>query len=188
MVQICKVDGCTILTRKNRRTEYCPKHTRRLELYGNPLAGQRDFYNTRKRMPGYSSWVAAKSRCYNPKDKAYKHYGARGIIMCERWFNSSKVFLEDMGSRPVGMTLERLDVNGNYELSNCKWASWAEQRKNKRHYTYREKYTHCGKGHEWTFENTGNTRTGGRYCRECSKIHDNERRLKRLEAKKTANS
>jgi hypothetical protein len=79
----------------------------------------------------YSSWAAMKSRCLNPNDSRYKDYGGRGIKICDRWMDYRN-FLADMGSRPEGLTLEREEVNGNYELSNCRWATQKEQRANQR--------------------------------------------------------
>lgn len=79
----------------------------------------------------WNSWTAMKSRCTNPKNKAFKHYGGRGIQFCERW-GSFKNFLTDMGDRPEGKTLDRKDVNGNYTPSNCKWSTQSEQCINRR--------------------------------------------------------
>src|SRR5690606_25089373 len=62
----------------------------------------------------------------------YENYGGRGISVCDRWVESFENFLEDMGECPVGLTLERIDVNGNYEPSNCKWENRANQNYNQR--------------------------------------------------------
>lgn len=80
----------------------------------------------------YNSWKAAKARCHNPKHKKYKFYGGRGIKMCDRWFNSFEFFFEDMGERPIGLTLDRFpDMKGNYEPGNCRWATSEEQVRNR---------------------------------------------------------
>lgn len=81
--------------------------------------------------PTYQSWYAMTQRCGNPKRWQYKYYGARGIIICDRW-KSFENFHADMGDRPAGKTLDRIDCNGNYEPSNCKWSSTTEQSRNRR--------------------------------------------------------
>jgi hypothetical protein len=84
--------------------------------------------------PTYRSWKHMIQRCQNPNDKNFAHYGARGIEVCERWKTFSN-FFEDMGLRPEDGTLERSDNSGNYEPSNCCWATRAEQNVNKRNIT-----------------------------------------------------
>lgn len=79
----------------------------------------------------YRSWASAKQRCTNPNDTNYHQYGARGIKMCDRW-NSFELFLDDMGCPEfMNFTIERIDVNGDYELSNCRRATPMEQARNK---------------------------------------------------------
>lgn len=74
-----------------------------------------------------------KDRCYNKNHKWYHRYGGRGILVCDRWKNSFANFYADMGERPPGRySIERIDNNGNYEPSNCKWAHYTEQNKNKK--------------------------------------------------------
>lgn len=81
----------------------------------------------------YSSWTNMKYRCYNKNCPQYEHYGARGITVCDRWLNSFDDFYDDMGKKPdKSMSLDRIDVNGNYEPSNCRWATSQQQSRNKR--------------------------------------------------------
>lgn len=79
----------------------------------------------------YSTWRNMRHRCLNPLNREYKRYGARGITVCERWMKFEN-FKADMGEKPDGSSLERIDVNGPYEPGNCKWATPLEQRLNQR--------------------------------------------------------
>jgi hypothetical protein len=82
--------------------------------------------------PAYQSWLAMRQRCCNPKATQYRLYGGRGIKVCERWLHSFRNFLADMGKRPEGKTLDRKDVDGNYEPRNCRWATQKVQANNTR--------------------------------------------------------
>lgn len=82
--------------------------------------------------PEWRSWDSMKQRCFNPNATKYFNYGGRGITVCERWVDSSQNFFDDMGRRPAGYTLDRKDVNGNYEPENCKWSDSSEQNSNMR--------------------------------------------------------
>lgn len=86
----------------------------------------------------FTSYRNMKERCNNPNYIGFHNYGGRGITVCDRWEESFDNFLEDMGERPEGMSLDRIDVNGNYEPSNCRWATNKEQARNKRHSLYIE--------------------------------------------------
>ena len=79
--------------------------------------------------PTYTSWTAMRTRCQNRNYSNYAYYGGRGIKICARW-ESFENFLADMGERPEGMTLDRIDPDGDYIPSNCRWATAKEQRHN----------------------------------------------------------
>ena len=80
----------------------------------------------------YQSWVAMKSRCLNARDAGYPRYGGAGITVCARWRASYAAFLADMGERPPGMTLDRVDGTRGYEPGNCRWATARQQVANRR--------------------------------------------------------
>lgn len=98
-------------------------------------------------------WCGMRSRCDKPENKRYGYYGGRGIKVCERW-RSFENFLSDMGRSPPGMSIDRIDVNGDYEPGNCRWATMKEQMNNTR---TNARYEHDGKSmtvREWS-ESTG---------------------------------
>lgn len=121
-----------------------------------------------RKTPTYRSWKAMWLRTTYHGVNGYQNYGGRGITVCERW-REYAAFLADMGDRPEGMTLDRINVDGNYEPQNCRWATYAEQRRGQRPTnTWR-----CG--HPKTPENTrknGSSPT----CRTCRR--ESERRYR----------
>lgn len=129
------------------------------------LRGEREFHGLTG-TPEYHAWESIRQRCWNPNDKRYPDYGGRGITVDPAWDNFTQ-FLADMGIRPDGTSLDRIDNDGPYSPANCRWATAAEQAANKRPRKLRDA---CGKGHEYTPENTY-IRTAGdgrRQCRTCN--------------------
>ena len=106
------------------------------------------------RGPEYQSWAGMRARCNDPNHTMYRYYGGRGITVCEQWA-TFRSFYGDMGPRPEGMWLDRIDTNGNYEPGNCRWADKRQQRVNQRRV---KKWTYNGKTlclTDWIREITG---------------------------------
>lgn len=103
--------------------------TKSCGCYGRSI--DRKIPGSRNTNPVYRVWRSMRDRCTLPSIKAYKHYGGRGITVCERW-NDFDLFVEDMGPRPTGATLERKNTDGDYEPGNCRWATHKDQMNNTR--------------------------------------------------------
>ncbi len=86
--------------------------------------------------PTYMSWHCMINRCYNPHDKSFGHYNGRGITVCDEWRYSFPAFVRDMGERPAGKTIERLNNDAGYSPGNCVWAGAIAQSSNKRSSRY----------------------------------------------------
>ena len=84
------------------------------------------------RSPTYNTWYCMKQRCLYKGDKNFHLYGGRGISICDRWKESFEDFYSDMGERPIGKTLDRIDNSKGYYKENCRWATLKEQAANKR--------------------------------------------------------
>lgn len=83
--------------------------------------------------PEYLTWKRMKYRCYNPKSKAYECYGGRGIIVCDKWKNDFLAFFNDIGKKPSPeYSIDRINVDGNYEPGNVRWATSKQQANNRR--------------------------------------------------------
>lgn len=159
LIMECKVNGCTSEVLAKGLCKKC-YHKARYEVKKEHILTQNKAYNKankkkiktykkeyylsnketvddykknyRKLKPLYTTWENMKQRCYNPNSVNYKYYGGRGVKVCDRWFNSYESFALDMGERPDGCSIDRIDVNGNYEPDNCKWSTLKEQNNNRR--------------------------------------------------------
>lgn len=118
----------------------------------------------------YMTWARMISRCYYPKNPSFSRYGAKGITVCQEWREDYTVFLRDMGRRPLGHSLDRIDPKGSYNPSNCRWATFKEQSMNQ------TRRNVCKMGHPFNYTDPH----GDRSCRICKRERDRKYREKRV--------
>lgn len=132
MRNICLVAGCK---KYAYGSGYCCGHYAQYKKYGY-IKYEKLMKNTgRSSHKLYNTWLSMKDRCNNPHNRCYKNYGGRGIKVCDRWQEHGTGFdnfLSDMGDRPDGCSLDRIDNDGDYCPENCKWSTKISQNLNKR--------------------------------------------------------
>lgn len=126
----CAFAGCEKVGKTTKG--YCPTHYMRLLRHGDAatVLPVGKIGKGRVKHPMYGAWLQMINRCQNPNNGSYPNYGGRGIRVCDRWKSDFHNYLADMGERPDGMTLDRIDPDGNYEPENCRWADALTQRHN----------------------------------------------------------
>lgn len=128
-IRICDLINCE---RKHFGKGLCVLHYHR-QRFGRTLEEpiKHQYKHNLRNHKLYNTWLKMRDRCNNPNHKYYKNYGGRGIKVCKRWDNFA-LFVVDMGERPENYTLDRINNEGDYEPSNCKWSSRKEQQANRR--------------------------------------------------------
>ncbi len=124
----CTVEGCNS---KHSGLGFCVKHYKRYKVHGDPLYEKIEIHGM-SNTSEYHTWSCMKRRCYSEKVERYPYYGGRGITVCDRWLNSFLAFYEDMGAKPFPKAqIDRINNDGNYEPSNCRWVTAEMNSRNK---------------------------------------------------------
>lgn len=129
----CSILDCN--NKKRYKIGWCQCHYMIWYRYGNPISYRRSKQDGKSKSNEYGCWQGMKQRCYDKNHPSYKHYGGRGIKVCDRWTEKSNGFsnfLEDMGSRPKGYSVDRINNDGSYTPENCRWATPSQQTFNQR--------------------------------------------------------
>lgn len=142
VLRVERVDGLRLYVCRcdcGREHKVTPAHlkAKRYPVRSCGCVGRRTHGHASRKLQSktYECWCDMKKRCTNPSSIGYKNYGARGIVICERWMVFEN-FLADMGEVPVGFSLDRIDNDGNYEPGNCRWATLEQQRNNRQNTVY----------------------------------------------------